>query len=44
MNDGKKGADQYRIEVIDDDGKIFDGNLEEYVAFIQDAINEENEE
>lgn len=44
VNDGKKGADQYRIEVIGYDGKIFDGNLEEYVAFIQDAINEENEE
>lgn len=25
---GKKSADQYRIEVIDYDGKIFDGNLE----------------
>ena len=28
VNDSKKSADQYRIEVIDYDGKIFDGNLE----------------
>lgn len=44
VDDSKEGADQYRIEVIDCDGKIFDGNLDEYVAFIQNAINEENEE
>ena len=44
VNGDKQGAEQYRIEVIDSSGKIFDGNLEQYVAFVQETINEENEE
>lgn len=44
VHEKKQGAEQYRIEVISLSGKIFDGDLDAYVAFVEDTINKENEE
>lgn len=44
VHEEKQGAEQYRIEVISRSGKIFDGNLKEYIDFVQDTIKKEDEE